>query len=94
MLRACFRYDRTLMTDLSRAAYRAVSRFIEMAAGPGVQPAMAVVEHTFGEGVRFHPHLHTLVTSGGWDPSRAWRHPLPAWGTTARSANSGMCQQL
>ncbi|HUV35795.1 MAG TPA: transposase, partial [Patescibacteria group bacterium] len=71
-----------LMTDLSRAAYRAVSRFIEMAAGPGVQPAMAVVKHTFGEGVRFHPHLHALVAAGGWDRIRAW-HPLPAWDRSA-----------
>ena len=78
MLRAYFRYDRTLMTDLSRAAYRAVSQFVETAVGPGIRPAMAVVKHTFGEGVRFHPHLHALVTSGGWDRRRAWQ-PLPAW---------------
>jgi len=78
MLRAYFRYDRTLMTDLSRAGYRAVSQFVEMAVGPGIRPAMAVVKHTFGEGVRFHPHLHALATAGGWDRSRTWR-PLPAW---------------
>ena len=51
---------------------------MEMAVGADVRPAMAVVKHTFGEGVRFHPHLHALVTSGGWDQSRSW-HPLPTW---------------
>jgi hypothetical protein len=66
------------LTELSRAAHRAVSRLMEMAVGAGVRPAMAVVKHTFGEGVRFHPHLHALVTSGGWDRSRVW-HPVLTW---------------
>jgi ribosomal protein S27E len=78
MLRAYFRYDRTLMSDLSRAAYRAVAQFVEASAGPGVRPAMVVVKHTFGEGVRFHPHLHALATAGGWDGDQTWS-PLPAW---------------
>ena len=55
-----------------------MSRFAEMTAGAGVHPAMAIVKHTFGEGVRFHPHLHALVTSGGWDRNRSW-HPVPMW---------------
>ncbi|MDZ7860323.1 MAG: transposase [Candidatus Krumholzibacteriota bacterium] len=38
---------------------------------------MVVVKHTHGEGVRFHPHLHTLPAAGGWDEERAWR-PLPS----------------
>jgi len=52
---------------------------MEMAVGAGVRPAKAVVKHTFGEGVRFHPHLHALVTSGGWDRSRVWHPQLPTW---------------
>ena len=60
------------------AAHRAVSRFVEMTAGAGVRPAMAVVKHTYGEGERYHPHLHALVTSGGWDRSRVW-HPVLTW---------------
>jgi hypothetical protein len=78
ILRPYFLYDRKLLTELSMVAHRAVSRFIEMATGAGVHPAMAVVKHTFGEGVRFHPHLHALVTSGGWDRSRVWPL-LPTW---------------
>jgi len=77
ILRAYFHYDRKLLTELSRAAHRAVSRFVEMTVGAGVRPAMAVVKHTFGEGVRF-PHLHALVTSGGWDRNRVW-HPMATW---------------
>lgn len=82
MLRAYFRHNRTLMGDLWGAAYRAVARFVEKAAGPGARPAMVVVKHTFGEGVRFHPHLHAVATAGGWDGDQTWR-PLPAWDTRA-----------
>lgn len=78
MLRPYFRYDRKLMTDLSRAAHSAALKFMEPAIGEGIRPAMVVVKHTYGEGVRFHPHLHALVTAGGWDKERVW-HPLPAW---------------
>lgn len=78
MLRAYFRYDRKLMNGLSRAAHRAVATFMELAIGEGIRPAMVVVKHTYGEGVRFHPHLHTLVTAGGWNGARTWC-PLCAW---------------
>jgi ribosomal protein S27E len=78
ILRAYFHYDRKLLTELSRAAHRAVSRFVESTCGAGVRPAIVVVTHTFGEGARFHPHLHALVTSGGWNASRVW-HPVPMW---------------
>jgi len=26
-----------------------------------------VARQTFGAGARFHPHLHTMITSGSWD---------------------------
>ena len=55
-----------------------MSHFVESTCGAGVCPAMAVVKHTFGEGVRFHPHLNALITSGGWNASRVW-HPVPMW---------------
>jgi hypothetical protein len=82
MLRSYFRFNRKLMTDLSRAANRAVVRFIQQTAGKEITPAMVVVKHTHGEGVRFHPHLHTLPAAGGWDKERVW-HTLPAWNQSA-----------
>ena len=51
---------------------------MELAIGEGIRPAMVAVKHTWGEGVRFHPHLHTLVTAGGWNGARTW-YPLSAW---------------
>jgi hypothetical protein len=66
------------MTELSRGAHRAVVRFIQHTAVKEIVPAMVVVKHTYGEGIRSHPHLHTLVTAGGWDDERVWR-PLSYW---------------
>ena len=43
-----------------------------------MRPAIVVAKQTLGEGARFHPHLHALVTSGGWDRKGVW-HPLPTW---------------
>ena len=63
---------------LRRTAKRAVPHFIESTCGTGVRPAMVVAKQTFGDGVRFHPHLHALVTSGGWNASRVW-HPMATW---------------
>ncbi len=82
MLRPYFRFDRKLMTDFSRAANRAAVKFIQQKAGKEITPAMVVVKHTYGEGVRFHPHLHTLPAAGGWDEERVW-HTLPAWNQSA-----------
>lgn len=33
---------------------------------------------TFGEGARFHPHLHAIVTGGGWSEDCTWR-PIFGW---------------
>jgi len=59
-------WSRCFAGDLSRAAHKAVAKFMELATGEGIVPAMVVVKHTCGEGVRFHPHLHTVVSAGGW----------------------------
>lgn len=67
MLRAYIRHDRKLMADLSQAAHSAISKFMELAVSVSARSAMAVVKHTCGEGARFHPHLHVIAASGGWD---------------------------
>jgi len=37
-----------------------------------VRLGLIIARQTFGEGVRFHPPLHALVTGGGWDGSTLW----------------------
>ena len=73
MLRAYFRYDRTLLNDLSRAANWKVLNYCRMLLGREVTPGLIIARHTFGEGARFHPHLHAIVTGGGWDTDHRWR---------------------
>jgi hypothetical protein len=33
---------------------------------------MIIARQTFGAGARFHPHLHALLTDGGWDLGGEW----------------------
>jgi hypothetical protein len=37
---------------------------------------MIAVVQTFGDDLGWHPHVHALVTRGGWDRSAAWV-PVP-----------------
>ena len=78
MLRAYFRYDRSLLNDLSRAANRTLLNYLGILLGTDVTPGLVVARHTFGEGVRFHPHLHAIVTGGGWDTDHNW-HAVFGW---------------
>jgi hypothetical protein len=41
-----------------------------------LRPGMVSVVQTFGEGAKFHPHLHALCSRGGWTASGEWI-PLP-----------------
>ncbi len=73
MLRAYFRFDRSLLNGLSRAAYDAILTYLRGLMGEGYAPGMIIARQTFGEGARFHPHLHAILTGGGWDASGQWR---------------------
>ena len=64
--------------DLSRAANRTVLNYCQMLLGTEVTPSLIVARHTFGESARFHPHLHTIVTGGGWDTDHKW-HAVFGW---------------
>ncbi|MFC1529694.1 transposase zinc-binding domain-containing protein [Gemmatimonadota bacterium] len=73
MLRAYFRYDRSLLNGLSRAAYLTMQRYLEGLRDSEAIPGMIVASQTFGAGARFHPHLHTILTSGSWDGEGTWK---------------------
>jgi hypothetical protein len=34
---------------------------------------MIIARQTFGQGARFNPHLHALLTDGGWDSQGGWQ---------------------
>ena len=78
ILRPYFLYHRRLLGRLCRAAYETARAMIG-AASPGgdrLVPGMIAVVQTFGDELNWHPHVHALVTRGGWDGSEEWA-PVP-----------------
>jgi hypothetical protein len=77
MLRAYFRYDRRLLGDLCRVAAAVITQsFRALLGAPEAEPGLVVCVHSFGNLLNFHPHLHVMVTDGGFTPDGAF-HPLP-----------------
>jgi hypothetical protein len=63
---------------LSRAAAETAKELLAAAAGEkeGFRSGIVSVVQTFGGRVNFHPHVHALVTRGGWTGSGEWV-PVP-----------------
>jgi len=79
MLRVYFLHHRELLGELSRAAYETVNELMTSAAleeERGFRPGVVSVVQTFGDRANFHPHVHALVTRGGWSRSGEWI-PVP-----------------
>jgi hypothetical protein len=47
---------------------------LQLVAGAGeeIRPGMVAVVQTFGERVNFHPHVHAIVSRGGWRKDGTW----------------------
>jgi len=75
-LRIFFKYRRRLFGELSRAAVKALSVYLEALAGEPLVPGIVVAVQTFGDRINFHPHVHLLVTDGGVDGAGMF-HRLP-----------------
>jgi Putative transposase len=59
-----------LLGALSLAAYQTVKKLMAAAVEEkGFRPGMV---QTFGEGAKFHPHVHALCSRGGWAGSGEW----------------------
>ena len=66
MLRIFFKHDRKLLGLLSRCFYQTLKQFLR-GASPGTKavPGMIASIQTYGDNLlRFHPHLHCLVSDG------------------------------
>jgi hypothetical protein len=76
-LRLFFRFDRTLLAELPRLAWQTVLEVYRIVLDrKDVVPGMVAAIHTFGGLLHFHPHLHALVTDGGFTSDGAFI-PLP-----------------
>jgi hypothetical protein len=77
-LRIFFRYDRKLLGELAGSAWRALKLYFDSYFnGADVTPGAVGFVQTAGELLNFHPHVHVLVTDGGFLPDGTFR-PL-AW---------------
>jgi len=77
MLRIYFLHHRELLGALSLAAYETVKELMAAAVeDKGFRPGVVSVVQTFGEGAKFHRHVHALCSRGGWAASGEWI-PLP-----------------
>ncbi len=68
-LRLHTRFDRSLLGKLSAAAWTCVRDEVRRLLGrDDVLPGMIAAIQTHGELLHWHPHLHALVTCGGFTP--------------------------
>jgi len=73
MLRVYFLHHRELLGALSLAAYQTAKELMPAAVEEkGFRPGMVSVVQTFGGQANFHPHVHALVSRGGWSASGEW----------------------
>ncbi len=55
-----------------QAAWQTVCQMIATAAGQDIRPGMVAVGQTFGSKINFHPHVHAIVSRGGWTKTGEW----------------------
>lgn len=69
-LRVYFRFSRSLLGDLCRAAYETVHEVMRQEVDEeDCVPAMVGAVQTFGDLVHWHPHIHALVAEGVFLPN-------------------------
>lgn len=60
---------------LMRSAWHTVKKCSAKPKHLGAQPGAIMVLHTFGSDLKYHVHVHMLVTFGGIDKQGQWRWP-------------------
>ena len=63
-----FHYDRTLLAELYRAAWKSISEVITREL-PGALPGAVMALHTWGNLLNWHPHVHSMVLDGAMSES-------------------------
>lgn len=60
---------------LMKSAWKTIKRLSEDPKNLGALPGMISVLHTFGSDMKYHIHVHALVTFGGIDQQGNWQYP-------------------
>ncbi len=69
------RYPRHLYGLLMRSAWSTIKKLSADQANLGGLPGMIAVLHTFGSDLKYHVHVHTLITFGGLSKGGSWVWP-------------------
>jgi len=73
MLRPYFLFHRELLGGLARAAWETARELMAAAAGDEtLRPGMVAVVQTAGDLGAWHPHVHALLSRGGWTRAGEW----------------------
>lgn len=74
-LRNFFLEDRSLLNCLFHAVNSVIYRmFHKMNKSKKFTPGFIMVLHTFGRDLKWNPHIHCLVSEGGYSDDGSWRH--------------------
>lgn len=74
-LRDFFLADRSLLDCLFHAVNSVVSRmFLNQNKSMNFTPGFIMVLHTFGRDLKWNPHIHCLISEGGYSDNGFWRN--------------------
>ena len=95
-LRPYFLYYRALLGDLSRVAARTLTAFVRATTGErDLSVGLVASIQTHGSLANWHPHLHLLVTDGGFRPDGSFVPlPLPDVATLTEPLRRGVLRRF
>ena len=74
-LRDFFLNDRSLLNCLFHSVSSVISRmFFKMNKSKNFTPGFIMVLHTFGRDLKWNPHIHCLISEGGYSDDGFWKH--------------------
>ena len=74
-LREFFLKDRSLLDCLFHSVNSVITRmFIKMNKSKNFTPGFIMVLHTFGRDLKWNPHIHCLISEGGYSDDGFWRN--------------------
>lgn len=71
-LRGIIFRDRSLIKVMMDCAAKTALEVLQ-ACGSKAVPGILAVVHTFGRDLKFHPHVHVLMTEGGLEGNKRWQ---------------------
>ena len=74
-LREFFLKDRSLLNCLFHSVNSVITRmFFKMNKSKNFTPGFIMVLHTFGRDLKWNPHIHCLISEGGYSDDGFWRN--------------------